>query len=56
MKTALSALLLLLALTACDEPDESCHEEGKSKFYSTGKILTCKNGKWVMENGVGFER
>lgn len=50
------AALFLLALTACDEPGENCAEEGKSKFYSTGKILTCENGKWVMKNGVGFTR
>ena len=56
MRKLLVFLLLLPALAACDEPNDACTEEGKSKHYSTGQILTCKNGKWVLERGVGFER
>jgi hypothetical protein len=54
--TVLAASALLL--TGCDKPDEKCkpEEEGKSKFYDTGHIITCKNGKWVLENGIGFQR
>jgi hypothetical protein len=56
MRRIAIAILALGLLTACDEPDDACTEEGKSKFYSTGKILTCENGKWVLRNGVGFTR
>lgn len=56
MRRLLLIPVVLLALTACDEPGENCTEEGKAKHYSTGKIIECENGKWVMKNGVGFER
>lgn len=45
-----------LVLSGCDEPGEACTNEGHTKHYSTGKVITCENGKWVMKNGVGFTR
>lgn len=56
MRRIITVAILAAALSACDEPNDACTEEGKSKHYSTGQILTCKNGKWVLERGVGFER
>lgn len=58
MKRLLIVLLVSLSviLTGCDEPGDSCTEEGKKKHYSTGQILSCENGKWELRRGVGFER
>lgn len=55
-KIVVVPLSLALALTACDEPNDDCTEEGKKKHYSTGQILSCENGKWELRRGVGFER
>lgn len=61
MKRIIAAVVLTastLLVAACDEPDDKCkpEEEGKAKHYDTGHIIECENGKWVLKNGVGFER
>lgn len=47
----IAIVLWTLSLPVAGEP---CKIERESKFYSTGKVAVCTQGRWVVKNGTMF--
>jgi hypothetical protein len=48
------ALVVLGAMWVMSLPKvgDSCSPENSTKFHSTGKIVVCEGGKWILRSGT----
>ena len=48
------AAVTIIVMIANPDPGDEClyGQEGVVKFHSTGKVVVCEGGTWVLKNGT----
>ena len=48
----IGAIAIIAWVRSLPVPGEACSVENETKFHSTGKVVVCQNGRWVLMNGM----